>query len=166
MFAPDLIGPLGLRWRLVPKREQEVSRMFSANRRRIAIETIIKSDHSYADTVAALGYANRHAPRNWRREYERASEAPVGKVEREPKYPNQQKREAVEHYLSHGRRLTHTVRMLGRPGSRLAFGEWVDELAPGDIALGCIAICTTPQKLEAMPMQVHPGLFSSKVELL
>ena len=31
-------------------------RMFSTEQRRIAIETFIKFDHSYADTEAELGY--------------------------------------------------------------------------------------------------------------
>ena len=40
--------------------------MFSAEQRRIAIETFIKYDHSYADTVAELGYPNRATLRLWR----------------------------------------------------------------------------------------------------
>ena len=106
--------------------------MFSTDQRRVAIETFIKFDHSYADTVAELGYPNRHTLRNWWKEYERTGEVPVGKFEREPKYSDEQKREAVEHYLSHGKRLTRTMKMLGYPGSRQTLGEWVDELAPGE----------------------------------
>ena len=41
------------------------------------------------------------------------------------------RREAVEHYLSHGRRLARTMRALGYPKSREVLGDWIDEIAPG-----------------------------------
>ena len=39
--------------------------MYSIEQRRVAIETFVKFDHSYADTVAELGYSNRHTLYNW-----------------------------------------------------------------------------------------------------
>ena len=38
--------------------------MYSQERRRLAIETFIKFDHSYADTIAELGYPTRSASRH------------------------------------------------------------------------------------------------------
>ena len=35
--------------------------MYSKEQRRIAIETFIRFDHSYADTIAELGYPDRHS---------------------------------------------------------------------------------------------------------
>jgi transposase-like protein len=61
--------------------------MYSKEQRRIAIETFIRFDHSYADTIAELGYPDRHSLRNWWREYRETGEVPVPKREREPKYP-------------------------------------------------------------------------------
>lgn len=39
--------------------------MYSAEQRKIAIETFVKFDHSYADTIAELGYPTRACLRNW-----------------------------------------------------------------------------------------------------
>ena len=105
--------------------------MYSKEQRRIAIETFIRFDHSYADTIAELGYPDRHSLRNWWREYRETGEVPVPKHEREPKYTLEMRREAVEHYLSHGKRLARTMRALGYPKSREVLGDWIDEIAPG-----------------------------------
>ena len=106
--------------------------MYSAEQRRIAIETFIRFDHSYADTIAELGYPDRHTLRNWWKEYRETGEVPVAKRVREPRFTDGQKRKAVEHYLCHGKRLTRTMRALGYPRSRQTLGGWVDELAPGE----------------------------------
>ena len=105
--------------------------MYSTEQRRIAIETFIRFDHGYADTIAELGYPDRHSLRNWWREYRETGEVPVPKHEREPKYTLEMRREAVEHYLSHGKRLARTMRALGYPKSREVLGDWIDEIAPG-----------------------------------
>ncbi|MEE8675119.1 hypothetical protein, partial [Tractidigestivibacter scatoligenes] len=44
------VAETGLRWESWTKSEQEGSRMYSAEQRKIAIETFVKFDHSYADT--------------------------------------------------------------------------------------------------------------------
>ena len=105
--------------------------MYSAEQRRIAIETFIQFDHRYADTIAKLGYPNRATLMNWWKEYKRTGEIPVPRRIRNPKYSDEMKREAVEHYLSHGRRLSRTMGALGYPKSREVLAEWIDELAPG-----------------------------------
>ena len=48
---------------LGPRRDREEDHMYSQERRRLAIETFIKFDHSYADTIAELGYPTRSALR-------------------------------------------------------------------------------------------------------
>ena len=105
--------------------------MYSTEQRRVAIETFIRFDHSYADTIAELGYPDRHTLRNWWGEYRETGEVPIAKIIREPRFSDEQKREAVEHYLSHGKRLKRTMRALGYPKSRMTLCGWVDELAPG-----------------------------------
>ena len=105
--------------------------MYSAEQRRIAIETFIQFDHRYADTIAKLGYPNRATLMNWWKEYKRTGEIPVPRRIRNPKYSDEMKREAVEHYLSHGRRLSRTMGALGYPKSREVLVKWIDELAPG-----------------------------------
>jgi len=105
--------------------------MYSTEQRRVAIETFIRFDHSYADTIAELGYPDRHTLGNWWGEYRETGEVPIAKTIREPRFSDEQKREAVEHYLSHGKRLKRTMRALGYPKSRMTLCDWVDELAPG-----------------------------------
>ena len=74
--------------------------MYSTEQRRVAIETFIRFDHSYADTIAELGYPDRHTLRNWWGEYRETGEVPIAKIIREPRFSDEQKREAVEHYLN------------------------------------------------------------------
>ena len=105
--------------------------MFSTEQRRIAIETFIKFGHNYADTIAELGYPHRQTLRNWWYEYKETGEVPLAKHEREPKYPEEMRLEAVEHYLGHGKRLSRTMRALGYPKSREMLADWIDEFAPG-----------------------------------
>ena len=111
---------------------REEHHMFSTEQRAKAIETFVRFGHSYADTIAELGYPNRSTLRLWWKEYESTGEVPAGKYQRKPRYSDEQVREAVEHYLTHGRRLSRTMRMLGYPGSRETLAAWVDEVAPGE----------------------------------
>lgn len=104
---------------------------YDEEQRRTAIETFVRFDRSYADTIAELGYPNRGTLRAWWREYERTGEVPARTPVSERRYPLEVRRRAVEHCLSHGRRLSRTMRALGYPKSREVLARWVDELAPG-----------------------------------
>ena len=73
--------------------------MYSAEQRKIAIETFVKFDHSYADTIAELGYPTRACLRNWWNEYRDTGEVPISKFTTNPRYTTEMKRRAVEHYL-------------------------------------------------------------------
>ena len=105
--------------------------MYSQEQRKIAIETLIKFDHSYADTVAELGYPTTACLRNWWNEYSKTGEVPASKYAANSRYAAEMKRRAVEHYLGHGKCLARTMRALGYPKSREVLGGWIDELAPG-----------------------------------
>ena len=106
--------------------------MFSMEQRRVAIETFIRFDRSYADTIAELGYPTRACLRNWWREYEETGEIPVGKGRhRKSKYTDEQARAAVGYYLEHGKSLARTMRALGYPKGSDTLRGWIDELAPG-----------------------------------
>lgn len=72
--------------------------MFSTEQRRVAIETFIRFDHSYADTVLELGYPNRATLRLWRKEYESTGEIPAGKGRhRKSRYTDDQAHAAVDY---------------------------------------------------------------------
>ncbi|MBQ3282745.1 MAG: IS3 family transposase, partial [Atopobiaceae bacterium] len=64
----------------------------------------------------------------WHREY-----AETGCVVRRSleRYTDEQKRDAVEHYISHGKCNARTRRALGYPGSYEQLAAWIDEYAPG-----------------------------------
>ena len=105
--------------------------MFSTEQRKIAIETFIRFDHSYADTVAELGYPTRHSLRAWYKDYLEHGEVRPPKRQREPKPALEMRQAAVDYYLAHGKSLTRTMRRMGHPASREYLCDWIDELAPG-----------------------------------
>ena len=105
--------------------------MFSTEQRRIAIETFIRFDHSYAGTIAELGYPTRHSLRAWYKDYLEHGEARPPKRRREPKFTLEMRQAAVDYYLAHGKSLARTMRRMGYPASREYLCDWIDELAPG-----------------------------------
>lgn len=104
--------------------------MNSAEQKSKAIETFIKFDRSATDTIAELGYPNRHTLRRRWKEYQARGDEFVKGKRRRPKYSDEEKPGAVDYYLEHGRSLSRTIRAIGCP-SREMLGKWVDELAPG-----------------------------------
>ena len=69
----------------------------------------------------------------WHRDWleEQRTGVPSSRGERYARYTVEQKRAAVDHYLTHGRRASRTIRRLGYP-SKALLASWIDELAPGE----------------------------------
>lgn len=93
-----------------------------------AVELYISSGFSPTAVKRKLGYPSRSTLSHWyhdylQKGYVRGPEKWLGK------FSDEQKRIAVEHYLSIGRNGLQTVRDLGYP-SRTLLSQWVDELAP------------------------------------
>ena len=105
--------------------------MFSTEQRKIAIETFIRFDHSYADTIAGLGYPTRPSLGAWYKDYLEHGEVRPPKRQREPKFTLEMRQAAVDYYLAHGKSLARTMRKMGYPASRERLSDWIDELAPG-----------------------------------
>lgn len=105
--------------------------MFGTEQRRIAIETFIRFDHSYADAIAELGYPTRHSLRAWYKDYLEHGEVRSPKRQREPEFTLEMRQAAVDCYLAHGKSLAGTMRRMGYPASREYLCDWIDELAPG-----------------------------------
>ncbi len=105
--------------------------MYSTEQRRLAIETFIRFGHSYADTIAELGCPDRHTLNSWWRECGETGEVPVGKMIREPRFSDDQKREAAEHCLGHGKSLRRTMRAPSCPKGSDTLRGWTGKLAPG-----------------------------------
>ena len=104
--------------------------MHSAEQRAKAIETFARFGCSAADTIAELGYPSRVTLRNWWKEYQVSGDEFLERRRRRPRYSDEEKRDAVDHYLEHGKSLARTIRAMGYP-SREVLASWVDELAPG-----------------------------------
>src|SRR5471030_2228556 len=80
-------------------------------------------------TVQELGYPTTKALERWYLMYEQSQDLPAGRVCLKPKYSDEQKRAATDHYLSHGRCLAATVKALGYPVD-VTLAAWLDERLP------------------------------------
>jgi transposase-like protein len=103
--------------------------MYSLEDRQRAVDLYIKYDLSVADTVRELGYPNRKSLTLWYKEYAKAGKLHEVFAGSRSKYTNQQKRDAVDYYLEHGKSLARTVKAMGYP-TKEALRVWVDDLAP------------------------------------
>src|SRR5690606_22242974 len=112
---------LGLLWR---------PSMYSYADRMRAVQLYIELGKRVGATIRQLGYPTKNALKHWYREYERDHDLAVGYVRSKPWYSDEQKRIAIEHYLSHGRCLAHTRKALGYP-NRATLSTWIDEYRPG-----------------------------------
>lgn len=80
-------------------------------------------------TIRQRGYPTKNSLKSWHREYERCHDLPAAYVRSKPRYSTEQKKAAVDHYLSHDRSAAATLRALGYP-SRGTFAAWIEELCP------------------------------------
>jgi len=103
--------------------------MYSYEDRIRAVKLYIKLGKRTGAAIRQLGYPTKNALKSWHRKYEQGHDLPVGYVLSRPKYSDQQKEVAVEHYLNHDRCLAGTLKALGYP-CRETLSAWVDELHP------------------------------------
>ncbi|OZG66630.1 integrase, partial [Bifidobacterium hapali] len=106
---------------------------YSKEQRRRAVELYVRYECCAADVIRELGYPSREALRMWHHDWleEQRTGVPSSRGERYARYTAEQKRAAVDHYLTHGRRASRTIRRLGYP-SKTLLAAWIDELAPGE----------------------------------
>lgn len=129
--------------------------MYSYEDKTRAVELYIKYDKCAADVVLELGYPSTRAVKLWYEEYLEEQETGIKHHDRcrgNAKYTDEQKQNAVNHYIEHGRRLSRTVKMLGYP-TKQALSSWIDEFAPGQrklkLSAGSIQF-TLEQKIDAV----------------
>ena len=91
--------------------------MYSREDRIRAVELWLKYDKSTAAVIRELGYPSNKMLKRWYKLYLLEKETGVIHIRRKGtgKYTEEQKKAAVEHYLSHGRCLARTMRALGYP---------------------------------------------------
>ena len=112
-------------------------RVYSAEQRTKAIETLVRFGCGAADTIAELGYPNRGTLRSWWKEYQIGGDEFLERRHRRLKYSDEEKQSTVDRCLEHGERLARMIRAMGYP-SREVLGNWVDERT--------LAICTVCEK--------------------
>ena len=99
--------------------------MYSYADRMRAVQLYIKLGKRVGATIRQLGYPTKNALKDWYREYERRHDLTAGYVRTKPWYSDEQKRVAVDHYLSHGRCLAETIKAQGYPcRATLSTANW------------------------------------------
>jgi putative transposase len=105
--------------------------MYSYEERMRAVALYIKLGKRVRATLRILGYPTKNSLKGWFREFEAYQELKVTYVRDKPKYTEEQKRAAVDHYFDNGRCMSVTIRALGYPG-RDSFHKWIDIFRPGE----------------------------------
>ena len=103
--------------------------MYSYEDRIRAVKLYIKLGKRTGATIRQLGYPTKNALKSWHRGFEQGHDLPAGYVLSRPKYSDEQKEVAVQHYLNHDRCLAGTLKALGYP-CRDTLSAWVYELHP------------------------------------
>lgn len=122
--------------------------MYSYEQRMTAVRLYIQYNHRAAAVVRELGYPNRHMLVRWFKEYEENGDLHKGYTNRE-KYTEEQKQTALQHYVSHGRCASQTMKDLGYPSPPI-FRKWLNEAFP-DRKKRCIsggAMVECPQEMK------------------
>lgn len=101
--------------------------MYSYDQRKAAVELYLKYE-SYTATIIELGYPSGMMLRRWINEFEKTKD--LHKIQiRKKKYNEVQKKQAISHFLNHGRCVSKTIRALGYP-SRQCLIDWLMEFVP------------------------------------
>ena len=103
--------------------------MYSYEDRIRAVRLYLKLGKRIRATIRQLGYPTKNSLISWHREYQQCQDLRAGYVRSRPRYSTEQKKAAVDHYLSHDRCAAATMRALGYP-SRGALAAWIEELNP------------------------------------
>jgi len=103
--------------------------MFSYEDRIRAVRLYLKLGKRIGATIRQLGYPTKNSLKAWHLEYEQCHHLRAGYVRSRPRYSDEQKKVAVDHYLSHGRCAAATLRALGYL-SRETLAAWVEESCP------------------------------------
>ena len=102
--------------------------MFSYKERVKAVKLLLQYDISYATVLRELGYPSRESLVSWYKEYVQNGDLHQDYIKKD-KFTEEQKKEAVNYYLEHGKCVRRTCQKLGYP-SRPVLDKWIAELAP------------------------------------
>jgi putative transposase len=103
--------------------------MYSYEERLRAVKLYLKYGRRMKATIRELGYPTKNSLKAWYDEFEETGDVQAQYVRAKPKYSQEQKNAAIEHYVNHGRCIAFTRQVLGYP-SRQKLSEWVGERYP------------------------------------
>ncbi|MEK1476328.1 transposase, partial [Limosilactobacillus fermentum] len=84
--------------------------MYSKADKKRAIELFYQYHRSWSAVVRELGYPSLGALKRWIKDYEQDAKVALGDTprKRKPKYSNEQRQAAVDHFFEHGQFITKT----------------------------------------------------------
>jgi putative transposase len=103
--------------------------MYSYEDRVRAVELYLKLGKRVRAAIRQLGYPTKNSLKAWCAEFESSGDLQKEYVRAKPKYSEEQKSLALEHYVNHGRCVSFTLRALGYP-CRQRLTAWVRERYP------------------------------------
>jgi transposase InsO family protein/transposase-like protein len=103
--------------------------MYSYEDRIRAVKLYIKLGKRTCATIRQLGYPTINSLKGWYREYEQERDLQAGYVRSRPRYSEEQKQVAVQHFLDHGRCIASTMKALRYP-CRQTLAAWIEERHP------------------------------------
>jgi len=107
----------------------EVVHVFIRRPRSGVVELYLKLGKRVKATIRQLGYPTKNSLKAWCAEFESSVDLQKEYVRAKPKYLEEQKNLALEHYVNHGRCASFTLRALGYP-CRQILTAWVRERYP------------------------------------
>ena len=89
--------------------------MYSYEDRLRAVELYLKLGKRIKATIRQLGYPTKNSLKAWCEAFEKSGDLQKEYVRVKPKYSEEQKSVAVEHYVNHGRCFTFTLKAFSTP---------------------------------------------------
>lgn len=127
--------------------------MYSFEQRKQAIDLYIKYNLMAAPVIRELGYPNRHTLNYWYKEFKASGfikqRYANGKRREISHYSEEQKKKAVDTYVSCGKNLNSAIRKLGYPKRHETLSIWVSIYKPDEKR-----ICRTGQTHIEYPQEV------------
>lgn len=99
--------------------------MYTIQERKKAIRLYIKYGLKAAPTIRELGYPSRKMLKRWYVDYKKNNKVFIN-TKRKSRYSKDQRKKAVNFYLTHGKNIAYTVKKLGYP-SRSVLSNWICE---------------------------------------
>ena len=102
--------------------------MYSYEDRKRAVELYIQYNLSAAAVIRELGHPDRHSLPKWYKEFKNDGDLRKQRIQ-VSKFTPEQRKTAVDYYLTHGMNMNKTIKALGYPG-RATLSRWLSEDCP------------------------------------